>query len=158
METQGNPLTELRSQKGGALVELAMVSFVLLMLVGGAIEYGLALHSSQIVHNAGREGARIAATLVDLEENDARAKDAIMYRLENVPFASYLSFDAQDISVSEPTVRVDVKNTDGETCSQEVTVGMDINFEFIILRAFGFSNMNLGTSTTMRYQRQPICD
>ncbi|MDD2421240.1 MAG: pilus assembly protein [Heliobacteriaceae bacterium] len=49
------------SQRGQALVELAIALPVLVLLVLGTIEFGRVFYAYQVVTNASREGARLAA-------------------------------------------------------------------------------------------------
>lgn len=46
------------SQEGASLVEFAIVLPLLLLLLFGAIEFGLVLYNQQVITNASREGAR----------------------------------------------------------------------------------------------------
>ena len=50
-------------ERGSSLVEMALVSLFLIMLLAGAIDFGWAFHDFIILHNASREGARVAARL-----------------------------------------------------------------------------------------------
>jgi len=52
--------TAFHSQRGQALVELALVAPVLLLLVLGAVELGAAFQAKITITNAAREGARLA--------------------------------------------------------------------------------------------------
>jgi Flp pilus assembly protein TadG len=52
-------LTEkIRNQKGGALVEFAIVLPLLLVLVFGMIEFSIMFYDKAVITNASREGAR----------------------------------------------------------------------------------------------------
>lgn len=53
----------LGDECGANLVEMALVSLFLLLLLGGAVDFGWAFHDFIILHNASREGARVAARL-----------------------------------------------------------------------------------------------
>ncbi len=52
-----------REEHGSSLVEMALVSLFLIMLLAGAIDFGWAFHDFIILQNASREGARVAARL-----------------------------------------------------------------------------------------------
>lgn len=52
--------TRLRSRRGAAIVEMAMVLPVFVTLMLGVIEFGRAMMVGQLVTNAAREGARLA--------------------------------------------------------------------------------------------------
>jgi hypothetical protein len=49
----------LRSESGASAVEFALLLPVLMLILFGIIEFGLALHRQAILTNASREGARL---------------------------------------------------------------------------------------------------
>jgi Flp pilus assembly protein TadG len=49
-----------RSERGAELVEFAMVVPILLVIIGGIVDFALMLRRTEVVVNAAREGARIA--------------------------------------------------------------------------------------------------
>jgi Flp pilus assembly protein TadG len=57
----GSVFSALRSKKGAAAVEFALILPILLLLVMGILEFGRVLHTYLVVVNAAREGARYAA-------------------------------------------------------------------------------------------------
>lgn len=61
-----------RAQRGAAAVELALVLPVLLLVIGGVVDFGRALYTKVIITNAAREGARAAvasgATLINITQ------------------------------------------------------------------------------------------
>jgi Flp pilus assembly protein TadG len=48
----------IRDEHGGALVEFAIVMPLLLLLVGGLVDFGILYYNKQVLTNASREGAR----------------------------------------------------------------------------------------------------
>jgi Flp pilus assembly protein TadG len=50
---------KLRSESGASAVEFALLLPVLMMILFGTIEFGLALYQQSILTNASREGARL---------------------------------------------------------------------------------------------------
>src|SRR2546422_8062605 len=52
----------LRNSRGQSITEFALVLPLLLVLVGGIVDFGLIFFIGQVIQNAAREGARIAAT------------------------------------------------------------------------------------------------
>ena len=50
----------VRSQAGAELVEFALVLPILLLVLGGIVDFGLLLQRQQVITNAAREGARLA--------------------------------------------------------------------------------------------------
>ena len=55
------PKAQKKHQRGQSLVEFALSSVVLLLLVGGLIDIGRGIYLSETIANAAREGARHAA-------------------------------------------------------------------------------------------------
>jgi Flp pilus assembly protein TadG len=51
----------LRRDAGAELVEFALVLPLLLLVLGGIVDFGILLQRQQVVTNAAREGARLAA-------------------------------------------------------------------------------------------------
>lgn len=54
---------KLRSESGASAVEFALLLPVLMMILFGIIEFGLALYRQAILTNASREGARLGIVL-----------------------------------------------------------------------------------------------
>ena len=50
-----------RSEKGQAMVEMALVLPILLLLVGGIVDFGWLFYNKLALNNAAREGARYAS-------------------------------------------------------------------------------------------------
>ncbi len=53
----------LRSSKGQSLTEFALILPFLLLLIGAVIDFGIGFFISQMIENAARDGARVAATV-----------------------------------------------------------------------------------------------
>lgn len=51
----------IKNNRGQALVEFALILPILLLLIVGAMEFGLIIHQYMVVTEAAREGARSAA-------------------------------------------------------------------------------------------------
>ena len=51
----------LRSERGAELIEMALVTPILLLLLGGIVDFGFMFRSWEVVTNAAREGARVGA-------------------------------------------------------------------------------------------------
>ena len=52
-------LRKFRSEKGAAAVEFALLLPVLMMILFGIVEFGIALYQQSVLTNASREGARL---------------------------------------------------------------------------------------------------
>ena len=57
--------------KGQAIIEFAVILPLLLILIGGAVDFGFAFFVSSVVQNAARDGARVGATIPTLDPSDA---------------------------------------------------------------------------------------
>lgn len=72
------------ARPGQALVEFALVVPILLLLVLGVIDFGRAWHSYQVITDAAREGARLAAIArtpaATIPEVEAVVRDALARR------------------------------------------------------------------------------
>jgi Flp pilus assembly protein TadG len=77
------------SQRGQSLVEFALSSVVLLLLVGGLVDIGRAIYISEALSNAAREGARYGASYSAPRQshlwlNDAAIKGVVDTELATV--------------------------------------------------------------------------
>jgi Flp pilus assembly protein TadG len=91
------------SQRGQSLVEFALSSVVLLLLVGGLVDIGRAVYVSEALSNAAREGARHGAWF-----DAARTSNSYLYDAE-----IKAAVDAQLATVSIPA---SVLKNPGTTC------------------------------------------
>jgi Flp pilus assembly protein TadG len=63
----------MRSERGAALIEAAMIMPMILLISVGIFEFGRAYQTSQVLTNAAREGARLAV-LEGRTDGDVRAR------------------------------------------------------------------------------------
>ena len=54
----------IKDQRGGALIEFAIVFPILALLVGGIVDFGILYYNKQVLTNASREGARAGIVYV----------------------------------------------------------------------------------------------
>jgi Flp pilus assembly protein TadG len=101
---------DIRSERGSAVIETALAIPLLLILGVGIAELGRAYQTSQVLTNAAREGARVAA----LSNSAANAVDAEVRQ--------YLQTDGL---LSDATVGVNITGS-------EVTVSYP--FQFVVLQ------------------------
>lgn len=72
-----------KSQEGQAIIEFALVLPILLLVLGGIIEFGILFYNKQVISNASREGVR--AGIVNLKDKDTGIKKPIhIADIENV--------------------------------------------------------------------------
>jgi Flp pilus assembly protein TadG len=63
----------VRSERGAELVEFALVLPLLLVLIGGIIDFGFLFQRYEVVTNAAREGARLGS-LPGYQDDDVQAR------------------------------------------------------------------------------------
>ncbi|MGH3442784.1 MAG: TadE/TadG family type IV pilus assembly protein [Nitriliruptorales bacterium] len=64
------------SEQGAAAVEFAIVAGLLLVLLVGTVQFGIAWNRRQGLEAAAREGARLASVGADFDAISARVRDA----------------------------------------------------------------------------------
>jgi len=69
---------DLRSERGAAAVEFALVLPILVMLLFGIIQFGMAFNQKQGLHAAAREGARVGSIPTTTEREIAARVDAAL--------------------------------------------------------------------------------
>lgn len=107
-----------KTEKGQAVVEMALILPILLMLVFGIVEFGRILNTYMIVTEVSREAARKGSVGgTDLEIRDTVRNQAVDSGLE-----SSLIQDA-DIVITDPS---SVKRARGTTLKVQVSYPVDI--------------------------------
>jgi Flp pilus assembly protein TadG len=102
----------VRSQTGAELVEFALVLPILLLVFGGIVDFGLLLQRQQVVTNAAREGARLAAVnypdgdvrervrrFVQVGLNSPTLEPATTVTSQRISLPSGAAFDAKQVDV-----------------------------------------------------------
>ncbi len=138
---------KLTSERGQALVELALVLPMILILLVGILEFARAWNAHQVITDAAREGARIAIVAdqppIDSMTKKTMVKAAISKALNNAA-----------IDPSKATVTVN-GNGDGSGAQTTVNIQLPYHFTFfgpIIKMATGTgqADIKLKTSFVMR--------
>ncbi len=98
MRSRYNTLRDrFRDESGAALVEFAMVAVVLLMIVFGIVEFGLAFRDRLTMANSSQGSSRIAAALGNDAAADYESLLALAQSLETLPSAGIGIVKAVDI-------------------------------------------------------------
>ena len=98
MRSRPNTLRGLRREESGAaLVEFAMVASVLLIIVFGIVEFGLAFRTRLTMANSSQSASRITAALGNDESADYETLLALAQSLETLPSAGIGTVKAVDI-------------------------------------------------------------
>ena len=125
----------LLKNKGQTIVEISLILPLLVVLVGAAVDWGLAFFVSHVVQNAVREGARVAVTKSSMTK--ASIQNVVKDRIPQTPlFADFR--DSAAITV---------------TCTGTppfITVQTTGSFNYMFLRLIGFTNSTITRSAKMR--------
>ncbi|MDL2122415.1 MAG: pilus assembly protein [Deltaproteobacteria bacterium] len=160
------------NQKGATIVEFAIVLSLLLALIFGIVEFGLAIFNRQVITNAAREGARAGIIArVERLSNGEIAKVVVDYAKNHLITFGDVVLTADDVDIDEidddlsdgldtdhRCVVFEYKIEDEEEedvfhyyrCDLEVTV--DYTYEFLFLSNLGIGPINLRATSVMRME------
>lgn len=138
----------IKDQKGGTVVEFALILPLLIFLIFGIIEGGLLLYNKQIITNACREGVR-AGIIV----RQPRLTDGEITTVVNQYAQNYLvTFGTGTINInsilpvySDPTRNPGIFGTD-------LILDVTYPYSFLVLSAFGFGPIPLHARTIMKME------
>lgn len=125
----------IKDQKGGALIEFAIVLPLLVVLVIGIIEFGLLCYNKHIIANASREGARAAIVAGVGSLDDAAIKTIV----KNYCNPRLLDFSGNTIDDDDIDLDPD-RSTIG--FGDDFAVTLEYDYEFLVPSLF-----NLGSTT-----------
>ena len=135
--------TSAGQARGQSVVEFTLLLPLLIILIGGLTDLGMAVVVSIGLQNAVQEGARAAANTQDLSANDTGVKDVVIAQIPAITLFSGIA-----VTNTAPS---------DANCDAEVTVTASGTFNYTILRYIGFTNALISRSTTMRYSDRPLC-
>ena len=142
------------NQKGTAIVEFGIVVPLLMLLVFGAIEFGLLFYNKQMITNASREGARAGITpdkdgnvdeaLIRKTVKDyckkIEADGSIIWIIKNLNPPYYIEIKDSDIGVSPPD-----ENND-------LSVTVTLNYPLFFSQILSIDDTAISARTTMRME------
>lgn len=140
----------VRSQRGAALLEMALTLPLLLLVCVGILEFGRAYQTWQVITNAAREGARIAV-LPGMDDTAVRSRVQQYMTIGQLPQAA-----SATIAIDRNQT-VSVGGTDTASASQVI---VNYPFDFVVLDPIARlatgqgsgtpSSLNMVASATMR--------
>jgi Flp pilus assembly protein TadG len=155
-----NALINFTSASGQALVEFTLTFLLLLIVAWIPADFGLAFYTSQLAHNAAREGARIAATDRTLISGTT---SCVMPACTGNIFQE----TAERLSsalLPAATITLNLEEDTGTNCNRMVTVTVSGTYNFFfykLLRLFGISAIPnttpISRQTRMRWEPQAGC-
>lgn len=136
----------LKSHAGSNLIEFALVLPLLLILVFGIIDFGIALYNKAVITNGSREAARRAS--VYLPEATPAARQAIIDEVEAEYAPRVIRFGGSampDFSIGEGS---------GFDSGDPISATVEYEHSFLVISHFvpGLGTLNLTTTTTMRIE------
>ena len=150
----------LKDSKGQDIAELALILPLVLVLIGGVVDGGLALFSGHMTQNAVREGARMAATI---------PPPGPVVEAGTFPSCRTSGSDAmQTVCSAIPNMglienyAVNITAVTGAVPNQSVTVTMTGQYSWYLLKFLSFmgnsfpDSIAIGRSATLRWEWQPI--
>jgi Flp pilus assembly protein TadG len=102
------------SRKGSAIVEVAFLLPFLLLILFGIIDFGRALWTTNVLHTAAREGARVMAITAEGDTTD------VIQRINEVLATAGITPEAGDVTLTWPSDPTDPL----------APVTVQINYEF----------------------------
>lgn len=134
----------LRSRSGQSLVEFALTLPLLLAVVFGAIEFGVAMYDKAVLTNASREGARAGVISKTPRLTDAQIQAVVTaYAQSNM------------ISFKTASLTTTVTPANRTNSGVQLSVLVTYNYGFLVLPKFLTSlagTLNLRASTVMRME------
>lgn len=135
----------LKRQNGAAAVEFAIILPILIVLVFGIIEFGLALYDKAVITNASREGARAGIVFKVPAVSDAEITAVIDSYCQN----NLVTFGA----VTDATTTI---TREGASASGDnLTVTVAYTYDYLLLPGFISSltgGLNMNATTVMRME------
>jgi Flp pilus assembly protein TadG len=120
----------LRSYRGTAIVEFAIILPLLLVLLFGIIEFGIILYDKAVITNASREGARAGIVSQDPRVSDSEIKQVVKNYCQ-----SYLVTFGSD-AIDDAHIAITPANRDGLPFGSDLTVTVNYRYDFIVLPNF----------------------
>ena len=140
-----------RSERGAELVEYALIVPVLMLILLGICEFGLALQAYIVVSNAAREGARVGMLVC--------ASDPACYTTDDVS-ARVVAFVEAGLpsGAATPVTTCSCESSVRGISVERVAVSYTYQFQFIsgIASLFGgsFTTIPMTAVSTMRKEKQ----
>jgi Flp pilus assembly protein TadG len=149
---------KIRSERGAAVVEFAVILPLLLLIIFGIVEFGFIFYNKAMLTNASREGARRA--IVYQNDSDGNrvvpglaVENAVAQQLySDFPTKSNLrlvTFGTTSLTINPNSADGDIPTAQGSY----VTVRVDFDYDFLLIPSFipGISStIKLSGITTMR--------
>lgn len=140
-----------RAEHGAELIEMALVTPILLLIVAGIFDFGFLFRSWESVTNAAREGARVGVLPSYGCADGGPAEDRVVAYLttSGIPAPPAANIVPAPATLATPAGSI-------TTCSVTVTVTQSLPSLSIITAMFGdaLTSVDLSASSVMRSETQ----
>ena len=136
----------MRNERGANLVEMALISTILLLLVAGVIDIGRAFNNYIIITNAAREGVRQGSRLPCSAANKALYRVAIVDATLAEAAGSGITLAAGNLSIAPDPV-----STGCAGAGNPLDVTVEYTFTTILGGILGVSEFPLRNSASMLF-------
>ena len=130
-----------KGERGAAAVEFAIVLPLLVLLLFGAVEFGLLLYNQQVITNASREGARAGIVAQTPRVSDAEISAVV---------ASYCGGNL--VTFGTPNGPATTVTRSGNTFQSDLAVDVGYDYGFLVLGNLGFGPKTLRARTLMKME------
>ena len=134
-------------QKGVSAIEFAILLPILLLLLFGAVEFGLLLYNQQVLTNASREGARAGITRKTVSEIEEIVKDYCDGRLMTWASGTWNKDDDNPPEISITGA--------GGAFQADLTVKVQYVHNFLVAGIIGLNQKTLTAQTVMKMELDP---
>ena len=129
----------MKKQDGASAVEFAIILPLFLLIVFGAVEWGLYLFNDHIITDAGRRGARLGVLQVSPRNSESAIRDEVL----NYTGSHLVTFGTQNTpSVTVPAICV--------TFGNDLEVNVSYNYHFLLLPALTAGKVSPSKTITAR--------
>jgi Flp pilus assembly protein TadG len=150
-------LRRLRDQSGAELIEMAIVTPILLMILAGIFDFGFLFRGWEVVTNAAREGARVGVLpSYDCDDDALAVTVDIKSRVDAYMLAS--GFQTTDYTVTSETGTVTTTAGDFTACHVRVHMFQRLPSLGVIGQFFGgaFTSVPIAASAVMRTEGSAV--
>lgn len=149
-----NDINLIRNEKGGAIVETAIIIMLLLIFIFGIIEFGLLLFNKQVITNASREGAR-AGIVMGLDRSDPADAHYYVTEFKTEAFSfctDHLVSFGSNVPYIDPPYYIDLDGNGLPSRGDDLTLRLRYQYDFLFLSVLGIGPVDVNAVTIMKFE------
>jgi Flp pilus assembly protein TadG len=147
----------VKSQKGAAVVEFAVILPLLLLILFGIVEFGFIFYDQALLTNASREGARRAIVFrMDSDDNRIFSGSDVQDAIDQYLYSDYPeNNNLRLVTFGTDNLTIDPNSSDGDVLVAQgdyITVTVEYDYDFLLLPSIAGipQTIKLTGRTTMR--------